>query len=103
MNTNNSNLILASIKLRTKKNPIYSGELESQYNLTGFEVRNIIRELRRDGEPIANSKQGYYYARNINEIQETLQDLRGRATSLLNTARLLENRFISDTTKQTLF
>jgi hypothetical protein len=85
--------ILSSIKLHGKDNPIYSVQLEQHYNLRGAEVRNIIRDLRRSGEPIANSKDGYYYARDINELKETLEDLRGRATSMLNTASLMEKRF----------
>lgn len=94
--------ILARIKLHTKQNPVYSAEIERQYNLSGAEVRSAIRDLRRQGEPIANSSNGYYYARDLNELQETLSDLRGRANSLLNTARLLESNF-NNNTEQTLF
>ena len=88
-----SDCILSSIKLHGKDNRIFSYQLESQYNLCGAEIRSIIKELRRSGEPIANSKDGYYYARDINELKETLEDLRGRATSMLNTASLMEKRF----------
>ncbi len=91
-----SDCILSSIKLHGKDNRIYSYQLESQYNLTGAELRNIIKELRRSGEPIANSKEGYYYARDINELKETLEDLRGRALSMINTASLMEKRFITN-------
>lgn len=87
--------VLAEIKLRDKDNPIYSCELEKKYGISGVMVRNIVREARRNGVPIAESCEGYHLAKNRSEIEETIQDLKLRAESMLNTARALENHFYS--------
>ncbi len=89
----NKNDILNSIKLRTSQNPILSSNLEFLYGINGCEVRDIIRELRREGEPIANSKHGYYYAKEFSEIEPTISDLENRALSMLETVKKLKLNF----------
>ena len=94
--------ILASIKLRTKENPVFSHHLETSYGLSGTEIRDIVRELRREGYPIANSKSGYYFANNYEEIEPTINDLESRAFSMLETVKKLKLNF-SRPQQSTLF
>ena len=80
-----SDNILARIRLRTKDNPILSKELEQDFNLIDTEIRDMIREFRRSGIPIASSKKGYFYARNYEELRATIEDLEGRCNSMKET------------------
>ena len=87
------NQIEAVIRLHKKDNPIMSYHLEERFNLAGSEIRNIIRELRRQGKPIANCPSGYYWAETYREIEDTINDLEGRAFSMLETSKALKNTF----------
>lgn len=82
------------IKHRTKDNPIYSAEIERRLEIAGTQVRDLIRELRREGKPIANSHKGYFWAATYEEIEPTLTDLNSRAISLHETISGLKKIFI---------
>ena len=81
------------IRLHDLENPIYSIEIETQTGLSGILVREILRELRREHKPIANSNKGYFWAKNMAELQDTLDDLEHRETSLRITRKAMENCF----------
>ncbi|HRE42312.1 MAG TPA: hypothetical protein PLG90_13380 [Ignavibacteria bacterium] len=85
--------ILARIMERKEHNPVYSAELEKEFKISGSEIRKIIRAFRRDGIPVANSKTGYYYARNFKEIEPTIVDLEKRTLSMLSTISALKKNF----------
>lgn len=85
--------ILDIIKGHPESGPVYSEQLECMFQINGPALRDIIRELRRDGHPIANSHAGYYYARSFEQIKDTVDDLEGRARSLLTTANKLRKSF----------
>jgi hypothetical protein len=93
--------ILCTISLYQKENPVLSSTLESQYQASGPQVRDAIRELRREGHPLANSDNGYYYARLFSEIEPTLSDLESRALSMLSTVKLTKERFYPAQKEQT--
>jgi len=78
---------------RRLENPIYSAEIEKRFNVNGSVVRDTIRELRREGFPIANSKKGYYLARDKDELADTIEDLKCRSMSMLVTIKALEQAF----------
>jgi len=73
---------------------IYSIELEKEFEVNGPKIREIIRGLRREGIPIGNSSKGYYYARDYSEIKDTVNDLRSRALSMIETATKMESNFL---------
>ena len=77
----------------TKEQPIFSKQLEISFKLEGVQVRDIIRQLRREGKPIANSKKGYFYAQSYEEYEETIQDLYNRSMSMLETIKAMRNAF----------
>ena len=91
------NEVLDLIITRTKDNPILSLEIEEALEMSGGEVREIIRELRRKRTPIANSQKGYYLARTYEEIEPTINNLHSRAMSQLVTIKELRNSFNRNT------
>ncbi len=90
------NEILKELENHTSVNPINSKELEGLYNLSGSEVRDIIRELRRDGNMIGSGSDrgrrqgGYYIIRTIDEYTETRTHIVNRIISLANTVRKMD-------------
>ena len=93
--------ILVSVNLYTKSNPVLSSALEAQFRASGPQVREAIRELRREGHPIANCDKGYYYAHSFSEIEDTLADLESRAMSQLYTVKRMKERFFPAQKEQT--
>lgn len=85
--------LLVLLRLANINKPIYSNELEIKLETSGVEIRELIRELRREGHPIAACKQGYFYARDMSELKDTIEDLEGRETSLRITRKAMENCF----------
>ena len=86
------NEILGLMQFHTKEDPVYSPEIEKKFEITGCQVRDNIRELRREGYPIANTN-GYFYATCWDEILPTIEDLHQRAMSLLVTEKALRKTF----------
>lgn len=52
-------------------------------------VRSIVRELREDGHPIANGKNGYYLATSTAALKPTIDKFHQRAMSSLKTEAAL--------------
>ena len=61
-----------------KENSIHSKELEDRFSISGRSLRRVIGSLRRDGVAICSDENGYYYAGNQDEINDTI----GRLTEL---------------------
>jgi len=57
-------------------NPVSNKELQRIFRLKEDEVRNCIRKLRKNGEPICYNEFGYFYARNTEDILKTVLSLR---------------------------
>jgi Mn-dependent DtxR family transcriptional regulator len=70
-----------------KHNPVKSAELEAAFNMTGSQVRDLVRRLRRQGYWIASGSTGYWIARTRIEYEDSMRHLRSRAMSLLMTLR----------------
>ena len=93
MDTNElSAKILFIMASRRRINPITSRDLESQLGVKGPAIRESIRLLRRNGEPIVATENGYFYAENIEDVKEIIRDLEGRATSMLKTAKSIRDK-----------
>ena len=78
-------VILTKIRLHKRVNPILSRQLEEEFQINGVKVREIVRLLRREGQPIASSggdSEGYYYADTYGDIEPTLNNLKARETDL---------------------
>ena len=69
---------------------VMSTELEKVFKLSGPQVRDIVKAARRLGIPIGSCGRGYFYARNAEELFNTLHHLQERRNSLSYTVRALE-------------
>ncbi len=88
--------ILVKIKLHKRDNPILSKSLEEEFSISGEKVREIIRILRREGQPIANSggaSEGYHYADTYDQLEPTILDLKSREDSLRVTRLAMMKKF----------
>lgn len=66
------------------------------YSMTGYsdrEIRAAVQTLRNNGYPVMSSSKtnGYWIARNEDEIYMLIAELKSRANEMMNTARSLEN------------
>ena len=84
--------ILSFISKRNHFHPLLSREIEIAFNISGPTLRDIVRELRRIGEPIVASKYGYYMARSTKEVDYIVTDLQKRINSLSKTVSNLRKR-----------
>lgn len=91
------------LSLRYRSNPIKSKELEEEFNISSSQVRDVVRSLREKGVPITSGAEGYWFARNIEELKPTLNHLKERALSLLRTISKLEKNFVNPSGNPDLF
>ena len=61
---------------RGRRHAVSSQRLEQKLNLSGNAIRKQVNTLRRDGEPIASSGNGYFYAENAAEVYATIRSLK---------------------------
>jgi biotin operon repressor len=74
------------MKGHEKDNPVISACIETKLGLSGPEVRQIIRRLRKAGHPICSGSNGYYWATDADDLQSTINHLRTRAADEVDTA-----------------
>ena len=61
---------------RGRRRAVSSQRLEQKLNLSGNAIRKQVNALRREGEPIASSGNGYFYAENAAEVYATIRSLK---------------------------
>lgn len=93
---------VSRLKRHTISTPITSKELECALGLSGAGLRDLVRRLRRNGIPIGANSDGYFYARSLEEYEDTIADLEHRAMSLLNTVEAMKGAY-SEPTQIALF
>jgi len=84
--------IFNEISKRSKYKPIVSKELERQFGISGPDVRDEIRNLRRKGEPIVGSNTGYYLATGTEDIKQLISDMESRISSMRETINSIKKR-----------
>jgi biotin operon repressor len=94
--------LIAFLSIHKIENPVYSKEIEAKFEIKGEQLRHEIMELRREGFPIASTRDGYYWARTLAELDSTLEHLKGRRNSLDLTIQCMQKRF-RNSEEQTLF
>ena len=57
-------------------------ELRSLFSLTDKQVRNVVSQLRQEGEPICSSSYGYWYSTDPNDIEKTLHRLEAQVGNM---------------------
>lgn len=88
--------ILTKIRLHKKENPIYSAQLEKEFDVSGIHLREIIHELRLEGHPIGSGSNGYFYATDKTELKDTIDNLLGREIKIREVRLALEKCFSQD-------
>jgi len=89
--------ILHKIAIHGIGNPIRSIELETYFTqkgvhgtVSGPSVRKVISHARLCGYPVGSCSKGYFWATTREEIQTTIDHLRGRAAAINAEADCLE-------------
>lgn len=62
-------------------------ELCELFNLHSKQVRNIVSDLRQDGEPICSSNYGYWYSKEPDDLDRTIKRL---SEQVKNMSRAIE-------------
>lgn len=66
----------------TENKAIKARELCILFNLTDKQLRNVVSELRQEGEAVCSSSYGYWYSRNPEDIEKTLRRLEGQVLNM---------------------
>ena len=80
------------INKRTKSKPITRAELCRITGLSDRAVRNIISELRNDGNWIINRGEGYYRARSQKDREYVIKEYTSRIAKMSIIIRNLNNK-----------
>ncbi len=83
--------------------PVFSKELERSFMISGEAVRDLVRQLRREGHFVVGSSRGYFIAKNIKEGELLIEDLESRAMSMLATVNKLKGHRDKLQKQQSLF
>ena len=67
-----------------KERAVYSRELQRLFSLDGRNLRRKINRLRQEGYPICSDENGYYYAENQQEVNDTVCRLNQQITMISN-------------------
>ena len=73
-----------------RENAMRGKELKIALNLSGTDLQKLVNRLRRDGVPIASSRDGYFYAQNAAEVYSTIRQLNNMIRGLEAAVRGLE-------------
>lgn len=66
---------------------VSSAAIEHDFDINGRVVRQIINKLRCEGQPVCSDANGYYYAKNKDEIDGTITQLLSRTKKINAAAR----------------
>lgn len=66
------------------ENYISNKELEKILNTDGRVIRKIVNALRCEGYPIGSNTDGYFYAQNVEEVEQTISQLLKRIKNVIN-------------------
>lgn len=59
----------------TESKAVKNRDLRSLFNLTDKQVRNVVSQLRQEGEPVCSSSYGYWYSTDPDDIEKTIHRL----------------------------
>ena len=66
----------------TETKAVKSRELRSLFNLTDKQVRNVVSQLRQEGEPVCSSSYGYWYSTDPDDLEKTLHRLEAQVGNM---------------------
>jgi biotin operon repressor len=59
-----------------------ANQIQRALHLSGTDLRKLVHRLRRQGVPIASSRDGYFYAVTAGEVYDTIRQLQGMERGL---------------------
>lgn len=90
--------LLQVVRQRTRGNEMTGAKIANAIGLRerdsgkqGADLRSIVNALRTKGYPILANTNGYYYARNKEELYEYIQSLEGRKNKIEQALEGLED------------
>ena len=69
------------------ENFVRSVEIERSFDIKGVAVRQAVNRLRCNGQPVCSNADEYFYAKNANEINDTITQLLGRTKKIIDAAQ----------------
>ena len=86
------------------RNFVTSAVIESIFGISGVTLRQIVNKLRCDGQPVCSDVNGYFYAENRGEINNTVTQLLGRTKKISDAAQglVLSHQIFFDGTEDSL-
>ncbi len=69
--------------------PIKSYIIQRTFDISDIVVRQIMGKLRDKGHPVASGKSGFWYARNANDLQSTIDELTDRMSVMSRRKQML--------------
>lgn len=68
---------------RSENHAIKGRDLCTLFNVHEKQLRNIVSDLRQNGEAVCSSTYGYWYSRDPDDIQITLSRLEGQVKNMV--------------------
>ena len=65
-----------------EKNALKGREICTLFNVTSKQVRNIVNDLRQNGEPICSSNYGYWYSKDPEDLEATIARLSAQVVNM---------------------
>ena len=66
----------------TESKAVKNRELRPLFKLTDKQVRNVVSQLRQEGEPVCSSSCGYWYSTDPDDIEKTLHRLEAQVENM---------------------
>ena len=67
---------------KSEADSIRNREIRILFGLTDKQVRNIVSQLRQEGEPVCSSSYGYWYSTDPEDILKTLHRLEAQVVNM---------------------
>ena len=86
------------------ENAVPSAKVERLFGINGATLRQIVNKLRCNGQPVCSDVNGYFYAKNRDEINTTVMQLLGRTKKITDAAQglVLSHQIFHDGTEGSL-
>ena len=68
-------------------NAIPCAKVEGIFDINGVTLRQAVNRLRCDAQPVCSNADGYFYAENSDEINDTVTRLLGRSKKMTDAAQ----------------
>lgn len=66
----------------TESTAVKNRDLRLLFNLTDRQVRNVVSQLRQEGEPVCSSSCGYWYGTDPDDIARTIHRLEAQVENM---------------------